>query len=100
MAMSEMLAIRFWFRNADSNASAQRTFCIKDLRVPALASRSVWSASFAIPLMSWSLMYMSESSCSHEGHVKSQSKAVALKRTRSLCILSFSLCNTETKLRR
>ena len=77
-----MLAIEVWFRNADSNASARQTFCSRDFIVSDLASRFIWSASLAIPLMSWSLMYISDKLCSHEGHVKLLSRAIALKRTR------------------
>ena len=71
--MSEVLANEVWSCNADLNASAIQMFCSRNLSVPALAS--TWSAAFGIPLMSRSLMYLSDRSCSNEGHVKCQSRA-------------------------
>ena len=81
-AASEAPAIEFWSCSADSNASAGWTFYSRDLSILALASRSAWRVSFAIPRMIWSLMYISDRSCLHEGHVKLQSTAMALRRTK------------------
>ena len=53
-AASGAPAIEFW-SCAYSNASAWRTFCPRDLTIPALASRSTWSVSVAIPRMIWSI---------------------------------------------
>ena len=63
-AASEVPAIEFWSRSVDSNASARQMFYLRNLSVLALVSM------FAIPRMIWSLMYLSDRSCSHEGHVK------------------------------
>ena len=61
--VSETPDIEVWSRNANSNAPTWRTFSSRVLRVPALANRSAWSASFAT------------------GHEKLPSTATALRRT-------------------